>query len=185
VSAREFAMAAKTPLERVEESDRPLERLMKEIPGFRGYKVREERREADRIVRDYIYRILNSSRDDFMECFRILNNAGTPELMEPTNQLIARLDRVAEKVNRASYGYSGFFDSLRIDAPQLDQMVTYDTQMMDSARKLAGSISDFKAQLEQNKFEDVRKTESDLGTSISQLEAMFDKRKSVIEGVAV
>lgn len=178
-------MAAKTPLERVEESDRPLERIMKEIPGFRGYKVREERREADRIVRDYIYRVLKAARDDLMGCFQILNNAGTPELMEPTNQLIAKLDRVAEKVNRASYGYSGFFDSVRIDQTQLDQMVAYDTQMMDLARKLAGSISAFKTQLGQGKFEDVRNVENDLGNSISQLEAMFDKRKSMVEGVTI
>ena len=61
-----ISLTAKTPLERVEESDRPLERLMKVIPGFRGYKVREERREADRIVRDYIYRVLKESRDNLM-----------------------------------------------------------------------------------------------------------------------
>ena len=105
--------------------------------------------------------------------------------MEPTNQLIARMDRVAEKVNRASYGYNGFFDSVRIDAPQLDQMVAYDTQMMDMVRKLADSISTFKTQLGQSKFEDTRNVESELDNSIAQLEALFDKRKSVIEGVTV
>jgi len=178
-------MAAKTPLERVQESDRPLERMMLQIPGFRGYKVREERREADRIVRDYIYRALKGTRDDLMACFQLLSNAGTPELMEPTNQLIAKLDRVVEKVNRASYGYSGFFDSVRIEAPQLDQMLAYDTQMIEAARKLADSISSFKVQLGQGKFEDTRNVESGLETSISQLEITFDKRKQVIEGVAV
>ena len=178
-------MAAKTPLERVQESDRPLERIMLQLPGFRGYKVREERREADRILRDYVYRALKGARDDLMACFQLLNNAGTPELMEPTNQLIAKLDRVAAKVNRASYGYTGFFDSVRIEAPQLDQMVAYDTQMMDTARKLADSISSFKTQLSQGKLEDTRNTENALDASISQLEATFDKRKQVIEGVAV
>ncbi len=169
----------------MQESDRPLERLMLQIPGFRGYKVREERREADRIVRDYIYRVLKGSRDDLMGCFQLLSNAGVPELMEPTNQLIAKVDRVVEKVNRASYGYSGFFDSVRIDAPQLDQMLEYDTQMLDMARKLADSISAFKTQLGQGKFEDTGNVESNLENSISQLEASFDKRKSVIEGVAL
>ncbi len=180
-----ISLAAKTPLERVQESDRPLERLMKEVPGFRGYKIREERREADRIVRDCVYRVLKGSRDDLMGCFQLLNNAGVPEVMEPTNQLIAKMDRVAEKVNRASYGYSGFFDSVRIEAPQLDQMVTYDTQMMDMARKLADSISAFKTQLSQGKFEGTRNFETGLENSILQMEAVFDKRKSVIEGVAV
>ncbi|MGA2790562.1 MAG: hypothetical protein ABSF00_07325 [Candidatus Bathyarchaeia archaeon] len=178
-------MTAKTPLERVQESDRLLERIMLQVPGFRGYKVREERREADRIVRDYVYRALKGARDDLMGCFQLLSNAGTPELMEPTNQLIAKLDRVAEKVNRASYGYSGFFDSVRVEAPQLDQMVAYDTQMMESVRKLADSISNFKMQLSQGKFEDTRNVESGLDTSILQLEATFDKRKQTIEGVTV
>jgi hypothetical protein len=105
--------------------------------------------------------------------------------MEPTNQLIAKLDRVAEKVNRASYGYSGFFDSVRVEAPQLDQMVAYDTQMMESVRKLVDLISSFKMQLSQGKFEDTRNVESGLDTSILQLEATFDKRKQTIEGVVV
>lgn len=178
-------MAAKSPLERVEESDRPLERLMKEVPGFRGYKIREERREADRIVRDSIYRVLKAGRDELMGCFQLLNNAGVPEVMEPTNQLIAKMDRVTEKVNRASYGYTGFFDSVRIETPQLDQMVTYDAQMMDMARKLADSISAFKTQLSQGKFEDTRNLETGLENSILQLEAVFDNRKSAIEAVAV
>jgi len=178
-------LTAKTPLERVEESDRALERLMKAIPGFQGYKVREERREADRIVRDYIYRALKESRDNLMGCFQLLNNAGVPELMEPTNQLIAKLDRVLEKVNRASYGYAGFFDSVRIEAPALDQMLTYDTQMLNMARKVADSISSFNSQLSQGKLEGTRSMESDLESSILQLETTFDKRKSVIEGVAV
>lgn len=158
---------------------------MKVIPGFRGYKVREERREADRIVRDFIYRVLKSSRDDLMGCFQLLSKAGLKEVMEPTNQLIARMDRLGEKVNRASYGYAGFFDSVRIDAPQLDQMVNYDTQMMDVSRKLTDSISAFKTQLSQGKFEDTRNVESELDNSIAQLEAVFDRRKSVIEGVTV
>jgi hypothetical protein len=178
-------LAAKTPLERVEESDRLTERLMKVIPGFRGYKIREERREADRIVRDYIFRVLKGSRDDLMGCFQLLSKAGMKEAMEPTNPLLAKMDRVAEKVNRASYGYGGFFDSVRIDAPQLDQMVNYDTQMMDMARKLADSISTFKTQLSQGNFEDARTVESGLDNSIAQLEALFDRRKSVIEGVTV
>jgi hypothetical protein len=178
-------MTAKTPLERVQESDKPLERLMLQVPGFRGYKVREERREADKILRDYIYRVLKGARDELMACFQLLNDARIQELMEPTNRLIAKLDRVTEKINRASYGYSGFFDSVQIDTPQLDQMVAYDTQMMDNARKLAESISNFKTQLSEGKPEDARDREKALEASTSELEGTFDKRKQVIEGVAV
>jgi len=158
---------------------------MLSIPGFRGYKLKEQRREADRIVRDYIYNLLVHARDDLSRCFQILNDAKVTEILEPTNQLIAKLDRVAEKINRAAYGYSAFFDSVRIDTPQLDQMLQYDTQLTDIARKLADMISSFKTNLTDNRLEDARNTELQISNSIAELEDAFDKRKLVIEGVTV
>ena len=178
-------MSSKAPLERVQESERLLERLMLAIPGFRGYKVREQRREADRIVRNYVYGVIQRARDDLMICLRMLSDFKATELMDPMSQLVAKVDLVAEKVNRAAYGYAGFFDSVRIDAPQLDQMLTYDSQIMELARKFADLASNFKANLSQSKVEDARTVEQSLEDSISQLETAFDKRKSIIESVEV
>jgi len=158
---------------------------MIEILGFRGYQVREQRREADRIVRNHVYGELERSRDSLMRCFQMLSDSKVAEVMDLMNRLIAKLDRVAEKVNRAAYGYAGFFDSVRIDAPQLDQMLIYDAQMMDMAKKLAESISTFETDLSQNKFEAARNVEQSLDDSISQLEVAFDNRKTIIEGVEV
>ena len=178
-------MASKPPLERVEESERFLERLMLKVPGFRGYKLREERREADRIVRDYIYNLLTHAREDLFRCVQFFSDAKLTEILEPTNQLIARLDVVAEKINRAAYGYSAFFDSVRIDTPQLNQMLQFDTQLVDAARKVADMVSGFKANVTQNKVEDARNVELQISNSIEELEDAFDKRKLIIEGVTV
>jgi len=178
-------LSSKAPLERVQESERLLERLMLAIPGFRGYKVREQRREADRIVRNYVYGVIQRARDDLMRCLQMLSDFKATELMDPMSQLVAKVDLVAEKVNRAAYGYAGFFDSVRIDVPQLDQMLTYDSQIMELARKFADLASNFKANLSQSKVEDARTVEQSLEDSISQLETAFDKRKSIIESVEV
>ena len=155
------------------------------LPGFRGYKLREERREADRIVRDYIYRSLEQSRDDLMSCFQSLSDSKINELMEPMNRLIAKLDRVAEKINRASYGYSGFFDSIKVEEPQLENMLAYDTQLMDFVRKIGDATTSFKADLSQGKLENARTNQQALDASIGSLESAFDQRKAVIEGVKV
>ena len=155
------------------------------IPGFRGYKLREERREADRIVRDYIYRSLEQSRDKLMGCFQSLSDSKANELMEPMNRLIAKLDRVAEKVNRASYGYSGFFDSIKVEEPELENMLAYDSQLMDLVRKIGDAATSFKADLSQGKLENAMTNQQTLDASIGNLESAFDERKSVIEGVKV
>jgi hypothetical protein len=101
------------------------------------------------------------------------------------NRLIAKLDRVAEKINHASYGYTGFFDSVRIEEPDLDRMLGYDTQLMDWARKLSDMTSSFRGNLTQNKLEDARNAQLQLDGSLGSLELAFDQRKSIIEGVKV
>ena len=178
-------MTAKPPLERVQESERLLERLMLVIPGFRGYKLKEQRREADRIVRTYIYNVMERSRDDLTSCLQALVDNKLTELIEPMNRLIAKEDRVAEKINHASYGYTGFFDSVRIEEPDLDRMLGYDTQLMDLAKKLSEMTGMLRSNLTQGKFDDARNSELQLDGSIGSLELAFDQRKSTIEGVKV
>ena len=158
---------------------------MLDLPGFRGYKLKEQRREADRIVRSYVYDSLERSRDDLMSCLQTLTDNKLSELVESMNRLVAKVDRVAEKINRASYGYAGFFDSIRIEQPDLDRMLAYDTQLVDLARKFSEMTALFRNSLMQNKFDDTRNSQLQLDSSIGSLELAFDQRKSVIEGVKV
>lgn len=155
------------------------------LPGFRGYKVREQRREADRIVRDHIHDVLARSRDDLTRCFQVLSDSKATELLEPMNRVIAKVDRVAEKVNHASYGYSGFFDSVKIEEPELDHMLAYDTQLMETARKFTDSATQMMDSLNQGKLESARDMEQQLDNALTSLELVFDERKSIIEGVKV
>ena len=178
-------MAAKPPLERVQESERSLERLMLALPGFQGYKMKEQRREADRIVRTYIYELMERTRDDLSTCHQALIDSKLTDLVEPMNRLIAKTDRVAAKINHASYGYAGFFDSVRIEEPDLDRMLSYDTQLMDLAKTTSDMTSALRGDLTQNRLDGVHTAELQLENSISNLELAFDQRKSVIEGVKV
>ncbi len=178
-------MAAKTPLERVQESEKLLERLMLALPGFRGYKLREQRREADKIVRNYIYDTFEQSRDDLTRCFQVLSDSKASELLEPMNRVIAVLDRVAERINHASYGYSGFFDSVKIEEPELDRMLAYDAQLMDSARGFSETVTSFRNNLDQGKIENAKGELDALNDALRSLEGAFAKRKAIIEGVKV
>ena len=155
------------------------------LPGFRGYKLREQRREADKIVRNHIYDALEQSRSDMTKSLQTLVDSKATELVEPTNRLIAILDRVAEKINHASYGYSGFFDSIKIEEPELDRMLAFDTQLMDSVRKFGESVRSLRDALGQGKSENLRSMQDSIESALRDLEATFDQRKMVIEGVKV
>lgn len=101
------------------------------------------------------------------------------------NRLIARVDLLSEKVNHASYGYSGFFDSVKIEEPELERMLSFDTQLVDVVRKLSDDVTSFRNDLSQGKLENARNSEQALESAVANLEMVFDQRKSEIEGVKV
>lgn len=175
----------KTPLEKVQESEKLLERVMLVLPGFRGYKLREQRREADRIIRNHLHYMLENCRTMLTFGLQSLSDSKVAELSEPMNRLIARVDLLAEKVNHASYGYSGFFDSVKIEEPELERMLSFDTQIVDVVRKFSDDVISFRNDLSQGKLENVRTSEQALESAAANLGMVFDQRKSEIEGVKV
>jgi hypothetical protein len=176
-------LSEKTPLEKVQESEKFLERIMLVLPGFKGYKLREQRREADRIVRNHLHYVLENSRTWLNYAYQSLVDGKVAELVEPMNRLLARVDRVSEKVYHASYGYAGFFDSVKIEEPDLDRMLAYDTQLMDLVKKFADAAESFRNDLQQNKLENALSSEQALESNLENIEMVFDERKTVIEGV--
>ena len=80
------------------------ERILAELPGFRGYKEKELRRESDRLIRNHIYERLTIARRDLKETFQKLSDNKMQEVLTDMDRFIMRFDRVAEKINHASYG---------------------------------------------------------------------------------
>jgi hypothetical protein len=128
---------------------------------------------------------MKRSRDDLTTCLQALTDNKLAELIEPMNRLTAKLDRIAEKINHASYGYAGFFASVRIEEPDLDRMLSYDTELMNSARKLSEATASLRSSLTQNKLDGARSAQLQLDSAIDSLELAFDQRKSIVEGVKV
>jgi len=120
-----------------------------------------------------------------MVCLQGLTDAKASELIEPMNRTIAKLDTVAEKINRASYGYSGFFDAIKVEEPELDNMLAHDGQLMDLVRRINNATAAFKTDLTQGKLENARTTQQSLDMEIDTLDSAFDQRKAIIEGVKV
>jgi len=156
------------------------EKILAEIPGFRGYKERELRRESDKLVRDAVFQRLREARNDLREVFQILSDQKFHEVMVKMDRLIMRFDRVTQKVNHATYGYSGFFDIVKIDEAKLDRMLAFDSGLVDYATVLVDKSKALKKEVMDNKFEAVIEKMKDIEESLNSLESMFDARKEVI-----
>ena len=169
--------------EKVKGEMRLSERILAEIPGFRGYKEKEIRRESDRIIRNHLYRKLNQAKEDLRRVFQKLSDYRRYELLTDMDRLMARLDRIAEKINHASYGYTGFFDAVKVEEPDLDRMIKFDAELLDDVEEIVKASSAFKADIEASKFDAAKKHIEKVGGLVETLEKTFDERREVILGV--
>jgi predicted nuclease with TOPRIM domain len=93
------------------------------------------------------------------------------------------MDRITEKVNHASYGYSGFYDIVKIKEDNLDKMINFDNQLLDEVNALTTSIEELKLQLLSNNFSNLKDKIQAIVDKFELLEDTFDKREEVIMGV--
>ncbi len=123
------------------------ERIAAFVPGFRGYKEKEVRRETDRLIRNRLYLKLSIEKTDLREISQKLADRRYFDVLTDMDRLLAKIDRVVEKVNHASYGYTGFFDAVKVREENLENMIAFDNQLLDGINALATEIDAFKADL--------------------------------------
>jgi len=178
-------MAREAPLKKAERETALLEKISLAIPGFRGYKLKELRREADKLIRDHMYRRLVDAESGLKGIFQRLVINKLMDVLDDTDRLIAKFDRVSELINHAPYGYSGFFNVVKVEEDDLDNMINFDLKMVASVKDIEAKVKQFKGEVMGGKFENVRTYVNDIRESIEALESTFDERKEVIMGVEV
>ena len=159
------------------------ERILGELPGFRGYKEKELRRETDKLVRNHIYRKLSEARKDAKEVFQKLADQRLHEVLTEMDRLVMVFDRVAAKINHASYGYAGFFNVLKVQEEKLDKMIAFDNELIGQTQEILDKTAAFKGEVIKREFQKAREHIEKLRDSLESLEEKFDERGEIILGV--
>ena len=170
-------------LKKVEEEKTLSERIMTAIPGFRGYKEKELRRETDRLIRDHLYSNLLEAKSALKEVYQMLVDNRIIETWTGMDRLIAKFDRVSERIHHAVYGYSGFFDAVKIREDRLDRLIKFDSDLIGSISETASRVQKFKSEVAGRKFVEAKTRIEELVKAIDELEETFNRRKGVILGM--
>jgi hypothetical protein len=158
------------------------ERILAELPGFRGYKEKELRRESDKLIRNHLYQRLSEARKDLKEIFQKLSDNRLHEVLTDMDRFVMRFDRVSEKINHASYGYAGFFNVLKVEEEKLDKMIEFDNGLIDDVDKIVDETTAFKKEVMKRNFEKVSEHIQNLSDILEELEETFDGREEIILG---
>ncbi len=117
------------------------------IPGFNGYIERQNRRAADKLLRESV-----SAR--FEELWTRTSNLqtnmvseGMIALMDDMEQAAIKLRTFADKIKTASYGYSGFFDAVKINEEELAQLYQFDLAFYAVAEQIDSALDNVEASI--------------------------------------
>lgn len=122
-----------------------LQDLMAKIPGFKGYQEREQRREVDKIQRDFCAEKLYAQKGKIQSVLDDVISGGDLDGIQPFEKLLNRIDAVASVIKNAPRGYAGIFDAIKVEEQQLTQVYEFDCKLMDGCEEVGLKVDQMAA----------------------------------------
>ena len=123
----------------------PLTKLIALVPGFSGYVKRENRRAADKLIREAV-------ANRFEELLKRLSNiqsdlvaAGKLEYVDDLEKAGIQMRTFTDKIRTAPRGYSGVFDAVKINETELEQLYNFDLAFFDLAVEIGRGLDNVEA----------------------------------------
>jgi uncharacterized protein YukE len=178
-AAEEFAVEEEgNLLYRIEAAAGSVEALVSKIPGYKGYKEKELRREADKLLRMQVARQLEDQRRQLAELQAGLVRQAQIEYVDDLERAAMKLQRLIDRIQTASYGYAGLFDAVKVKEQQLDGLYQFDRDMLGYADEIAAEVDHVGSAIEAG--EGVSQAISDLADAVEQANRTFGHREEVI-----
>jgi hypothetical protein len=162
---------------RIEGAYNKLEVLVKNVPGYRGYKEKEVRREADKLLRVKVARGFDEQRRRLNGIAVGFTNAGRLGVLVALDRGMMRLQALVDRVKTASYGYAGLFDAVKVKEKELDALYNFDAALVESVDKVKALVDGVAAA---QKDEEVAQAANALLETLEEINTTFSRRQDVI-----
>lgn len=155
-----------------------LESILNAVPGYGGYRDKQLRRDADRLLRDHIAGRLALQGTKLSELQRRLIDAGQLPLLDDLERVARRLQTLADEVRAAAGGYAGFFDAVKVREAELDRLYEFDQALLAEIPRLEEGIAALQMTLSSKvgTGEAIR----DLGEGVDRLADYWRARREVV-----
>ncbi|MCS6784411.1 MAG: hypothetical protein RMI43_02440 [Candidatus Caldarchaeum sp.] len=161
-----------------------LEKISTYVPGYRGYKEKELRRETDILIRRKISSVLSEAK-------AFLNSPLSPSAARKLayeadakfafENVRTSFDRITQRIDKAVAGYAGLFDAVKVREDKLDAVIRHDLALLqkaDSLKTFASELmtaepasSEWKTKLNQ------------IQTALNEFDRLVDERTQILKGL--
>ncbi len=166
--------------EKVKNQADPFKKLLSYVPGFSGYVERQNRRDADKVLRETVARRFEEQWSRVSNMQAELVSSGMIKYVDDLEKPAIQLRTFIDKVNTAARGYSGMFDAVKINEKELDAIYQFDLAFFQLGDQVKSGVDNLEATLGD---------EAALPASIRNLTSLarlavetFDRRSEVVSG---
>jgi len=107
------------------------EKLVRMVPGMKGYRDKEAFRDSDRAVRLKVSEKLGEVKKVLDDLMREMTDGGQLADLDIVDRAARKLQALADRVKYDSYGYSGYFDPVKIREPELEELYRFDLGLFE------------------------------------------------------
>lgn len=115
-------------------------KIASKIPGFSGYMERQNRRDSDKMLRETIASRIEEQWAHVSGLQRDFISRGEIAYVDDLEGAALKLRTFADRVRRATRGYSGLFDAVKINEKELEQIYRYDAAMLELVDQVAHAV---------------------------------------------
>ena len=133
--------------EKVTSQQDPLKQLLSYIPGFKGYVERQNRRDADKLIRDTVARRFEEQLKRVSSLQSDLVSNGKIEYVDDMEKAASKLRTFIDKISTAPRGYSGVFDAVKINEAELLAIYQFDLAFFELGNQIASAVDNVEATL--------------------------------------
>lgn len=166
--------------DRIRHDDSALQKLLAVIPGYKGYREREVRRDADKLLREHLVGLIDGIRQKLTRLQREMSDRKEFKPVTDLDRIGRRLTRVRDRLEHAPYGYAGFLDAAQVNEAELDKLYDYDLALKQTLAQIETAADKVIAGT-QDQFDEVLR---ELGDEIEELSRMLDVRSEAAADLA-
>ena len=150
---------------------------LRRMPGYAGYRQKEDRRDDDKRIRDTIADELSALVDALSRRNAALVEARELSQISKIERLIGQIRLLGDRIRTATYGYGGIFTANAVDDLVLDQIRQFDVAF----QREIDALSTIVARVSQTGSVPAEVDLDALQAEISRLALLVDARTQVVD----
>ena len=171
--------------QKVEEDRGFIKKIQSVIPGYAGYRRREDIRAADDLLRIQLSERMGRARFEVEKCRKALVDAMLTEQLDRLGQLINKFKTVEGAVRHAEGGYTGISAQIRIEEAELDQLYEFDYNMINYLLNIEQGILPLRGAVDAENGAGIKTEIANLRTRLEDFETTWKARIKRITGTEV